>query len=106
MVSNPFTDPQWSSKVVDFIDRWIAFVRDHTTRPLIAVIRGLVFGTMALVGVLFCLVLLLIGSMRALVALGDVWLSHDTAVLVAYFALAGIFLSLGALAMRKRQPRD
>ena len=106
MVSNPFTDPQWSSKVVDFIDRWIAFVRDHTTRPLIGVIRGLVFGTMALVGVLFCLVLLLIGSMRALVALGDVWLSHDTAVWVAYFALAGIFLSLGALAMRKRQPRD
>lgn len=106
MVSNPFTDPNWSSTVVDFIDRWIAFVRDHTTRPLIAVIRGLVFGTMALVGVLFCLILLLIGLMRAFVALGDIWLSHDTAVWVAYFALAVIFLSLGALAMRKRRPRD
>jgi hypothetical protein len=50
--------------------------------------------------------LLLIGLMRACVALGDIWLSHDTAVWVAYFALAGIFLSLGALAMRKRRPRD
>jgi phosphotransferase system glucose/maltose/N-acetylglucosamine-specific IIC component len=91
MVSNPFSDPNWSTAVVDFIDRWLGFVRDHTTRPLIAVIRGLVFGTMALVGVMFCVVILLIGVMRALVSLGDVWLSHDTAVWVAYFVLGLIF---------------
>jgi len=106
MVSNPFSDPNWSTAVVDFIDRWLGFVRDHTTRPLIAVIRGLIFGTMALVGVMFCVVLLLIGIMRALVSLGDVWLSHDTAVWVAYFALGAIFLALGAFGMRKRRPRD
>jgi len=106
MVSNPFSDPNWSKAVVGFIDRWIGFVRDHTTRPLIAIIRGLVFGTMALVGVLFCVVILLIGIMRALVSLGDVWLSHDTAVWVAYFILGAIFLALGALGMRKRRPRD
>jgi hypothetical protein len=61
---------------------------------------------MALVGVLFCVVLLLIGVMRALVSLGDVWLGHDTAVWVAYFVLGGIFLALGAFGMRKRHPRD
>jgi hypothetical protein len=105
-VSNPFSDPNWSTAVVDFIDRWLGFVRDHTTRPLIAIIRGLVFGTMALVGVMFCVVLLLIGIMRALVSLGDVWLSHDTAVWVAYFVLGAIFLALGAFGMRKRHPRD
>jgi hypothetical protein len=106
MVSNPFSDPNWSTAVVDFIDRWLGFVRDHTTRPLIAIIRGLVFGTMALVGVMFCVMILLIGIMRALISLGDVWLSHDTAVWVAYFVLGALFLTLGALGMRKRRPRD
>jgi hypothetical protein len=51
-------------------------------------------------------VLLLIGIMRALVSLGDVWLSHDTAVWVAYFVLGAIFLALGTFGMRKRRPRD
>ena len=106
MVSTPFSDPNWSTAVVDFIDRWLGFVRDHTTRPLIAIIRGLVFGTMAIVGVLFCVVLLLIGTMRALISLGDLWLQHDTAVWVAYFVLGAFFLVLGAIGMRKRHPRD
>lgn len=92
--------------MVDFIDRWLGFVRDHTTRPLIAIIRGLVFGTMAIAGVLFCVVLLLIGTMRALISLGDLWWQHDTAVWVAYFVLGACFLVLGAIGMRKRHPRD
>lgn len=106
MVSNPFTDPNWSTAIVDCIDRWVAFVRNHTTRPLIAIIRGLIFGTMALIGVLFCFVLLLIGLMRVFVSVGDLWWSRDTSVWVAYFSLSTVFLLLGALAMRKRRPRD
>ena len=106
MVSNPFSDPNWSTAVVDFIDRWLGFVRDHTTRPLIAIIRGLIFGTMALVGVLFVSIIFLIGLMRALNSLLDIWWSRDTAVWASYFVIGAIFVALGALSMRRRSPRD
>jgi hypothetical protein len=40
MPSNPFTDPQWATRTVDAIERIVAFVRDRTTRPAVAIVRG------------------------------------------------------------------
>ena len=51
MPSNPFTDPDWAQRTVDFIDRWVGVVRDRTTKPLIAVVRGIVYGVLILAGV-------------------------------------------------------
>ncbi|MFM2114649.1 MAG: hypothetical protein RI908_390, partial [Actinomycetota bacterium] len=64
MPSNPLTDPDWATKTVDFIDRWVSLVRDRTTRPLIAVVRGIVFGVLILTGVVLVAILGLIGATR------------------------------------------
>jgi hypothetical protein len=61
---------------------------------------------MALVGVLFVSIIFLIGLMRALNSLLDIWWSRDTAVWASYFVIGAIFVALGALSMRRRSPRD
>jgi fatty acid desaturase len=91
MPSNPFTDPHWATSVVDAIDSFVAFVRDRTTKPAV---------------VLFVSVIFLIGLMRALNSLLDIWWSRDTAVWASYFIIGAIFVVLGALSMRQRSPRD
>jgi hypothetical protein len=106
MPSNPFTDPHWATSVVDTIDSFVAFVRDRTTKPAVVVLRALIFGTMAIVGVLFVSVIFLIGLMRALNSLLDIWWSRDTAVWASYFIIGAVFVALGALSMRQRSPRD
>jgi hypothetical protein len=106
MPSNPFTDPHWATSVVDAIDSFVAFVRDRTTKPAVVVLRALIFGTMAIVGVLFVSVIFLIGLMRALNSLLDIWWSRDTAVWASYFIIGAIFVVLDALSMRQRSQRD
>jgi hypothetical protein len=56
--------------------------------------------------VLFVSVIFLIGLMRALNSLLDIWWSRDTAVWASYFIIGAIFVVLGALSMRQRSPRD
>ena len=51
MPSNPFTDPDWAQRTVDFIDKWVGVVRDRTTKPLITVVRGIVYGVLILTGI-------------------------------------------------------
>ncbi|MFM1761819.1 MAG: hypothetical protein RL478_1429 [Actinomycetota bacterium] len=106
MPSNPFTDPQWASRTVDAIDRIVAFVRDRTTRPAVAIVRGLIFGSMAIVGVIFVLIVLVIGGIRGLHSLLDIWWSRDTAVWATYFIIGAVFCVAGMLLMRRRHPQD
>ncbi len=106
MPSNPFTDPQWASRTVDAIDRIVAFVRDRTTRPAVAIVRGLIFGSMAIVGVIFVLIVFVIGGIRGLHSLLDIWWSRDTAVWATYFIIGAIFCVAGMLLMRRRHPQD
>ena len=87
MPSNPFTDPQWASKTVGSIDRLVALIRRYTTRPLVVT-------------------LFIIGGSRALVALGDVWFAHGTAVWLSYIVLGSIFTLIGAVLMRRRRPQN
>jgi hypothetical protein len=106
MPSNPFTDPQWASRTVDSIDRIVAFVRDRTTRPAVAIVRGLIFGTMAIVGAFFVVIFLVIGGIRALHSLLDIWWSRDTAVWASYLIISGVFCVVGMMLMRRRHPQD
>lgn len=104
MPSNPFTDPRWAANTVDSIDRIVELIRRYTTRPLVVVARGLLFGILALVASLVVLTLLIIGGFRALVSLGDVWLAHGTSVWLSYVVLGSVFTVTGAVLMRRRRP--
>ena len=106
MPSNPFTDPQWASRTVDAIERIVAFVRDRTTRPAVAIVRALIFGSMAIVGAIFVLIVLVIGGIRGLHSLLDIWWSRDTAVWATYLIIGAVFCAAGMLLMRRRHPQD
>lgn len=104
MPSNPFTDSRWAANSVESIDRIIASVRRYTTRPLVVIARGLVFGVLAVAAGLLVITLLIIGGIRGLVSLGDVWFAHGTAVWLSYIVLGSIFTLTGAFLMRRRRP--
>ena len=106
MPSNPFTDPQWASRTVDVIDRLVSFVRDRTTRPAVTIVRALIFGSMAIVGAIFVVIVLVIGGIRASHSLLDSWWSRDTAVWASYLIIGGVFCVIGMLLMRRRHPQD
>jgi hypothetical protein len=100
--SNPFTDPNWARNTVDTIDKWVGFVRDHTTRPVITIVRALVYGLLIATGVGTMFVLFIIAATRGLQAALDTGLSRDTAVWSSYFIVGGIFLLVGLFVARKQ----
>ena len=64
------------------------------TRPAITVVRGLVFGVIALAGAVTALVLISVMIIRALTELtGESW--------IAFLITSGIFLAIGAFLMVK-----
>lgn len=97
-------DPELPAKIVDQVDRVVGLVRDRTTKPLVAVVRGVVFGLMALVGVVFIVVVSLIALVRGLHSLLDIWWSREVAVWATYFLLALVFGLIGAVLLRRRRP--
>jgi len=97
-----FTDPGWAAKQADTIVRIIDQVRQRTTKPLVMLARGLVFGLVAVAGGLTALLLLMIAATRALQALIEWPFSHATAVWVSYLVLGGILLLAGTVLMAKR----
>lgn len=102
MPSNPFTDPNWARNTVDTIDKWVGFVRDHTTRPVITIVRALVYGLLIATGVGTMFVLFIIAATRGLQAALDTGLSRDIAVWSSYFIVGGIFLLVGLFVARKQ----
>ena len=106
MAGNPLTDPNWAADVTDKIVDSIDKVRDRTTKPVIFIARGLVFGLLsAFLGVI-ALILLLVGISRALINFIEWPLDHDTAVWVSYFVLGGLLCLIGTVCMIKRQSKD
>ena len=71
-----------------------------------AIVRGLIFGSMAIVGVIFVLIVLVIGGIRGVHSLLDIWWSRDTAVWATYFIIGAVFCIAGMLLMRRRHPQD
>lgn len=106
MAGNPLTDPNWAADVTDKIVDTIDQVRARTTKPIILIARGLVFGLLsAFLGVM-ALALLLVGVSRALINFVEWPLDHDTAVWVSYFILGGLLCLIGTVCMIKRQSKD
>jgi hypothetical protein len=84
----------WAAQLTDQIERVVSTVRDRTTRPAITVVRGLVFGVIALGGAITALVLISVVLIRVLTELtGESW--------IAFLITAGIFLAVGAFFMLK-----
>lgn len=108
MPSNPFTDADWARRTVDSIDKWVGFVRDRTTRPVISLVRGLVYGVLIGTGLVIIATLFLIGSTRGLQAALDAGMGHETAVWLSYFVVGGLLLLIGLVIARKqrRDPLD
>jgi len=85
------------------IDRLVSIVKRYTTRPLVIVARLVVFGILAVCISIVIGVLLVIGAIRALQALGDVWFGHGTSVWLSYMVLGAVFVAIGAILMRRRR---
>lgn len=101
-----FTDPGWAGKQADTIVRIIDQVRQRTTRPLVLVARGVVFGLIAVAGGLTALLLFVIAATRGLQAVIEWPLSHATAVWVSYLVMGGVLLLAGTALMRLRHDRS
>jgi len=104
MPGNPFTDPNWAAELADTVERVVGSVRDKTTRPIVKASRAIVFGIIAAMVGVVVVTLAVVGAMRAVEALLDLWLTHARAVYISYFVIGGILCLAGALLMRRRSP--
>jgi len=103
---NPLTDPSTPERIVAAVDRLIAFIKRYTTRPAVLVVRGTLFGLMSVAGIVMAIVFLIVGAVRGLNDVLDVWLDRDVAVWSTYLGIGGVLLVIGGLIMRRRRPRD
>ena len=106
MAGNPLTDPNWASNVTDTIVDTVDKVRDRTTKPLVMLARGLVFGLLTVFLAAFVLVAVLIGVSRGLIAALEWPFDHDSAVWISYLVVGGLLCLAGALAMARRASKD
>lgn len=105
MVGNPLSDPEFPRKTVDFIDRIVGAVRDRTTKPIVAITRGIVFGAVVAVVSVALIALALIAIMRGSQELLELAFSERRAVWVSYFMVGSAFILIGALLMRARHSK-
>ena len=86
----------WTVQAADTIERVVVGIRDKTAVPLTTVARALVYGLLAAVMGLSVLILVIIGSVRAL----NAYVTQDE-VWASYLLIGGIFTLAGALTLRK-----
>jgi len=106
MAGNPLTDPNWAADVTDKIVDTVDKVRDRTTKPIVLLARGLVFGLLSAFLGITALALLLIATSRALINFLEWPFDHDTAVWVSYLVLGGLLCLIGTVCMIKRQSKE
>jgi len=106
VAGNPLSDPEFPRKTADLIDRVVGFVRDRTTKPIVAVVRAIVFGSIVGVVAISLIVVVLIAVVRGTQELFELVLSERRAVWASYFAVGSSFILIGALIMRARHSDD
>jgi hypothetical protein len=102
VAGNPLSDPEFPRKTADLIDRVVGVVRDRTTKPVVTVVRGIVFGSIVAVVAVSLVTLALIAVVRGTQELFELALDERRAVWVSYFVIGGAFVAVGALVMRAR----
>ena len=105
MAGNPLSDPNWPAQAADHLVRIVDQIRARTTRPIVLIARGLVFGIIALLGGMVALLLFLVAFTKGLQAILEWPLDHPKAVWVSYLLLGGLLLIAGMVAMAKRHPK-
>ena len=102
MAGNPLSDPEFPRKTADLIDRVVGVVRDRTTKPVVTVVRGIVFGSIVAVVAVSLVTLALIAVVRGTQELFELALTERRAVWASYFVVGGAFVAVGTLIMRAR----
>ena len=102
MPGNPLSDQNWANDVTDQITEFVGTVRQKTTDHAIVVVRGVVFGLLALFIGFALVALLLIFATRGLQSLLNLFLSWERAVYISYFIVGGLLALVGLFAMSKR----
>jgi hypothetical protein len=87
-----------TARIVDLVDQ----TKLKTSGPAIKISRAVVYGLVAALVGMVAVPVLLIGLTRSLVALFDLWVAHDKAVWISYFALGGVMILGGLFFWRKR----
>ena len=99
---NPLGNPDWPKQTADLLENVTSSIRSKTTKPLVLVARGLVFGLVAAFGAMVMMVLLLVLLTRSLQFLIALPLDHDSSVWISYLVVGGLFCLAGLLLMAKR----
>lgn len=101
----PSADPlggDWPAQAADTIVRVVGQVRDRTTGPAITAARGVVYGLLAGILGLLCLVLLVISLVRVL----DNYVVGEDNTWLAHFIVGVLFTLVGAFMWTKRRAPD
>lgn len=107
MPGNPFTDPNWAAELADTVERVVGTVRDKTTKPVVTLTRGLVFGLLIAIVGIAAAVLFVVMLTRGLHELLDqLNMRRSAAVYVTYLGFGGIFSLVGLLVLGKRYSKD
>lgn len=96
----------WPAQAANTIERVVGSVRDKTTGPAITIVRGIVYGTFALLVGTMVAVLLAVAAVRALDAYLPSAVFGDEHVWAAHGIVGLIFTVLGALLWSKRTASD
>ncbi len=99
---NPLGNPDWPRQTADLLENVTTSIRNKTTKPVVMLTRGLVFGLLAAFGGMVAVVLLLVIATRCLQMLIALPLDHDSSVWISYLIVGGLFCILGLLLMAKR----
>jgi hypothetical protein len=102
----PPPEPDWPAQAADTIERVVGSVRDKTTGPALTLARSVVYGTFAVIVGTACLVLLIIGSVRALDNYLPDAVFGEEHMWAAYLIIGLVLVSLGGVSWSRRHPRE
>ncbi|MEI8238363.1 MAG: hypothetical protein WCI22_02995 [Actinomycetota bacterium] len=107
MPGNPLTDQNWAPDLANTVERLVGKVRAQATDNAVKASRAIVFGVVAVLGVLTALPLLTILVTRSIqTVLGRVLRTdHATTVYISYYVSGVVFLLVGFWLLSKRHKK-
>ena len=100
--SLPGISGDWPAQAADKIVQVVEQVRDRTTGPAITAMRGIVYGVLAGILGLICLVLFIICLVRLL----DTYVVGENNTWLAHLIVGVLFTAAGIVLWMQRRPRD